>query len=369
MAMSQFIPLAELKLLLKENHVDERFKGQARSRLIFSALLEPFRRYEQLRYGSLMKHTQLKQPPVFLLGYGRSGTTHLHYLFSKDTRFGVLTNYQAATHPVSLIGRGWLEKILQIMMPSTRPMDNVALTLDSPQEEELALLNITRHASLHFLSFPKNLADYDRYVCQLGKDAKDLKIWQKAYMEVLKKATILSGGKRLALKTPTNTGRLNILNDMFPGAKYVNIVRNPYRVYQSMLNMYRKILPDETLQDFEWESIDSWVLDCYSSMMQKYLRDRNLINPSDLIEIKYEDLDERPMEILPAIYTQLQLGDFEQARPALESYLDSLGTFEKNSFQFPDEVIEKVNKHWGFAFEAFGYKKLETEKGFEIEAA
>lgn len=358
--MAQFLPLPELLRLRRRHAIDARHAKKLRAWMIFGALAEPVRWYEKLRYGPLMRRTRIDEPPIFLLGFGRSGTTHLHNLLWKDGRFGVVTNYQANTQPIALSGRGWLDKYLAGKMPSTRPMDNVAVYLDGPQEEEIALLNATADAPLHFMSFPGALPDiYERWVSRLGSDAADLATWKRDYLDVVKKATILSGGRRLALKTPPNTARVPILLDLFPGARFVNIVRNPYRVYQSMRNMYRKVLPGQAMQAFEWDDIDAWVLSAYRALMTKYIEDRKRIPPGHLIEVAYEDLDERPLDVLPAIYEALGLPDFEAVRPGIEAYLEGLGQFEKNQFEYPVDVVESVNEHWGFALEAFGYERLE----------
>jgi hypothetical protein len=359
-AISQFLPLGELLKLLRRNQIDDRYRKRARSRLVFAALTTPFRAWERLRYGRELARTQIQQPPVYLLGYGRSGTTHLHNLLFQDPQFGVVSNYLANMYPVALSGRGWLEEFFRDKVPSKRPMDNVAISLEGPQEEEIALVNATADAPLHFMSFPRALpAMYDRWVARLEEDPRLLAQWKKSYLELLKKATILSSGKRLALKTPTNTGRIPVLLDLFPEAGFVHIVRNPYRVYQSMRNMYRKILPGQVLQELDWEAIDRFTVEAYPLVMKKYLADRERIPPGHLFELRYEELDEQPLEVLEKLYGSLELGDFREVRPRFERYLDSLGRFEKNRFDFPSDVVETVNEHWGFAFEAFGYERLE----------
>ena len=358
-SMSQFLPLPAVRRLLKQHKVDARYAKRARSWVIFSTLIEPLRWIENIRFGRQIRNTELNGDPVFLLGFGRSGTTHLHNLFYQDPQFGVVSNYQASMHPIALMGRSWLPKMFADKMPSKRPMDNVAISLDGPQEEEMAMINATECSGLHVLNFPKTVPElYDRYVSKLGENAEDLAGWQRAYMEVLKKATILSGGRRLALKTPPNTGRIRVLLDMFPDARFVNIVRNPYPVYQSMRNMYRKTLPGAVLQEFEWEDIDAWIVHAYKAQMGAYLEQRSLIPPGRLIEIRYEDLDARPMAKLEDIYKTLELGDFERVRGVFESYLESLGNYEKNKFEFPPEIVDTVNQNWDFAFDAFGYERI-----------
>jgi hypothetical protein len=360
MSMSQFLPYPELRALLRSYPPDERYRKLARSRLIFSALIEPLRWYEKLRYGRLMARTQIEEPPIFLLGFGRSGTTHLHNLMWKDGRFGVVSTYQASMHPIALMGRGWLPRLFANQLPRTRPMDNVAIDLQGPQEEEMAMINATRYAPLHFMSFPRELPGmYDRYVTEMGRDPVATAGWKAAYLEVLGKAQILSGGKRLVLKTPPNTGRIRELLEMFPEARFVHIVRNPYPVYQSMRNMYRKVLPRQVLQELDWDVVDRFTLEAYPKLMNRYLTDRKLIPPGRLVEIRYEDLDHHPIETLETVYRALELCDFEPARSRLEEYVASLGGYQKNRFDFPAEVIRDVNENWGLAFEAFGYERIE----------
>ena len=359
--MAQFLPLPELLKLRRRHAVDPRFAAKVRAWTIFSAMVEPIRWFEKIRFGGSLRRHTLAGPPIFLLGFGRSGTTHLHNLMWKDGRFGVVTNYQASVHPIALSGRGWLDRYLADKMPSTRPMDNVAVSLDSPQEEEIALLNLTADAPLHFMSFPQALPNiYERWVSQLGQDEQDVESWKKNYREVIQKASFMAGGKRLVLKTPPNTARIPILMDLFPEAVFVHIVRDPYRVYQSMRNMYRKVMPGQALQSFEWEKIDGWVLSAYRDLMAKYLKDRSLVPEGRLVEIRYEDLDADPLATLRCLYQGLELPAFELAQPRIESYLNTLGVFEKNRFSYPDEVIHSVNEHWGFAIEAFGYQRLDA---------
>ena len=365
-SIAQFLPYPELRRLLREHQVDERYRKRLRSRLIFSAMVEPLRWYENLRYGRKVRNTRFDAPPVFLLGFGRSGTTHLHNLMWQDPQFGVVTNYQANMQPIALMGRGWIPGILAKRMPKTRPMDNVAVTLEGPQEEEIAVVNTTADAPFHFMSFPRALPEiYDRYVCDLERDAGAAEGWTRAYMDVLKKASILSGGKRLLLKTPPNTGRVKVLLDLFPESPFVHIVRNPYRVYQSMRNMYKKILPSQVLQVFDWADIDAWIVQAYQRLMTRYIAERKLIPPGLLIEFTYEELDEDPIRVLENTYETLRLGDFEAVRPPVLAYLERLGSYEKNAFDFPADVVETVNESWGFALDAFGYERLEPGRAPE----
>jgi LPS sulfotransferase NodH len=124
--------------------------------------------------------------------------------------------------------------------------------------------------------------------------------------------------------------------------------------------MYRKTMPGAVLQEIDWDAIDAWIVSAYQKQMKKYLAERDLIPEGHLVEIRYEDLDAEPIAHMEKIYSTLELGDFAAVRPILENYLDSLGSYQKNKFDFPPEVISTVNENWGFAFDAFGYERQEA---------
>ena len=55
------------------------------------------RRYEEVAYGRVVASTEI-EPPIFVLGIWRSGTTHLQNLLAVDSRFATPNWYQV-TYP------------------------------------------------------------------------------------------------------------------------------------------------------------------------------------------------------------------------------------------------------------------------------
>ena len=119
--------------------------------------------------------------------------------------------------------------------------------------------------------------------------------------------------------------------------------------------LYRKLLPRETLQEFDWAQVDAWTVSAYERVMRRYLVDRERIPEGRLFECRYEDLDQRPMEVLARLYRSLAIDAFDEAAIVFENYLASLGEFEKNRFDFPADAVATVNRSWRFALEAFDY--------------
>ena len=346
-----------LRLIADNGGVPRRYWGKLARVLGVSALTSPLRLAERLRYGpSRMAQVEISEPPLYIQGFGRSGTTHLLNLFAQDPAFGSVTTFQAIAAPMFLTGRGRMERMLARAMPATRPMDNMAVSLDLPQEEEVAIANTSHLSWVHHLSFPRRWREYlDKYAT-MRLTRSERAQWERAYLDVLRKATLSAGGRKLALKSPTNLGRTAELLRLFPDAKFVHIVRNPYIVYRSMTHLYRTMLPIFQLDDVEPGDVARTILASYAAMMRQYMKDRESIPSGHLAEIRFEDLEKNPMPELERLYAELELPGWERARKPIADYLRSLSGYRRNVHRIDAETVEAVNREWGFAVEAWGYR-------------
>ena len=357
-----FAPLSVwLRLLYDNGGVPRPYWGRAARILSLSAATSPLRLAEYLKHSRRVDRTALASP-LFVLGYGRSGTTHLQNLLAQDARYGYFATWQGAASPFALIGSGWLKRLIARGMASagdqTRPMDNVKISLDTPQEEDLALANLSPASFIHQLSFPQQtLRMFEKWVL-LDADAlspAELRHWERTYLRVLRKAALLADGKPLLLRNTVNIGRVDHLLRLFPDAKFLHIVRNPYAVHASVLHLYRTLLPLYQLDSFDWDQIETWLMQMYRRTMTKYLRDRQRIPPGRLAELRYEDLERDPLGELARVYQELDLPDWSVAEPAVNAYLHELSGYQKNKLPMQRTDIERVSEHWGFAVDAWGY--------------
>jgi hypothetical protein len=72
-------------------------------------------------------------------------------------------------------------------------------------------------------------------------------------------------------------------------------------------------------------------------------------------------LEEAPLAQLRKVYETLSLPGFAEAEPAFRVYLDSIAGYQKNPQEIADNVIAKVNQHWQFALDEWGYERLEPK--------
>ena len=346
-----------LRLLWENSGVTPAYWGKVARILLVSTLASPLRLAEWLRYSRQVAQTEIDKQPLFILGFARSGTTHLHNLLQHDPQYGTVSTFQAVVPTFFLIGRGWLKRQMAKAVPATRPGDNVRASLDAPIEEEVAVSNTCTLSPIHHLSFPQRTRTYwDKYLTMQGLTQQELARWERVYLNVLRKAALDNDGRPLVLKSPNNTGRIPHLLRLFPKAKFIHIVRNPYAVYRSMLHQYRAILPLFQLQKMPVEDMEEHILHSYKMTMQHYLHDRALIPEGNLTEVRYEDLEQQPLVELERLYAELALPGWEEAKGPIRDYLHTLSGYQKNRLQLAPAAIERIKEEWKFALDLWPYQ-------------
>ena len=362
--------------LLRENKfkISWRYVPRALFISLITALTAPFVVYEKLRYRKRIKQTEIEKPPVFIIGHWRSGTTFLHTLMIKDQKFAYVSNLIAFMPSVFISGGRIFKHILKRLLPSKRRMDNVNLGIYEPQEEEYAMANLSSMSLYHGMAFPQNLREYSRYCSFEGLPKKKLAKWKKIFHRFLQKLTYYSNGKQLILKNPSNTFRIKLLLEMYPNAKFIHIYRNPFDVYLSTQKMYNEMFPYFFLQEpYTDDEGQDFIIDLYEEMFIKYFEEKDLIPEGNLIEIKYEDFIQQPMEGLRSIYQNLNLEHFEESQQNFEAYLESVKGYKKNKHILDEKIEKKISSRWQLTLNRWGYGRVERtakrleRKGLRIE--
>ncbi|WP_425408943.1 sulfotransferase family protein [Hyphococcus sp.] len=313
---------------------------------------------EKLAIESKLPKTEDLPPPVFILGHWRSGTTHLYNIMCESGEWGYVPPV-ATGLPWDLFGLARIfSPLLERALPKHRYIDNIPVTPTSPQEDEIAIANMSEVSFYHGIYFPRNFADNVRRGLFFdGCRTEDIRNWRRQFTYFLRKLYLYQDEKTLLIKNPVYTGRFAMLRDMFPNAKFVHIHRNPYDVFVSMRNFYKKLLEEFALQGYDHVDIDETILSVYDRMMRDYERDAADTPEGQLVELRYEELDAAPLETVEKVYNALALPGFEAAKPNFERYLASVSTFKKNKFEYSDEAAAKVEARLGDFIEKWGYQR------------
>ena len=273
---------------------------------------------QQLFYGRAIENTDTNQNLVFILGHWRSGTTLLHELLVLDDRFAYPTTYECFAPNHFLMTGKWMPKLIWFLLPRKRPMDDMAVSFDHPQEDEFALIGMGAPSPLLRMAFPNDPPPYMEFLDMEGVRAEDLEKWKDRLRQFVA-MQLIRKGKALVLKSPTHTGRLQVLAEMFPNAKFVHITRDPSQLFSSTQRLWTALDEAQGFQLPREERLDEYVFTALERMYRGFTQQRPTIDPARICDIQFEQLIRNPVESLRRIYEQLGLGDFEPVRPKIEA--------------------------------------------------
>ena len=184
---------------------------------------------------------------------------------------------------------------------------------------------------------------------------EELKVWEETFTKLIKISLWNTGGTQYLSKNPPHTGRVRELVKMFPNAKFIYLMRNPYTVFESTRSFFTNTIQPLKLQEFSNEQIEENILSIYTQLYQQYEADKHLIPEGNLIEVKFEDFEADALGMTRKIYETLGLPGWNEAQTAIEQYVGSKKGYKKNKYKYDDRTVELVEKHWKFALDQWGY--------------
>lgn len=269
----------------------------------------------------LYKLEKISFQPIFILGIHRSGTSILYKMLTETNCFTSITAYhiinynellynyinkreQTAKHALNIFFKK--HKLLD------RGIDRLQLSADSPEEYRF----IFTRESMNPMMTNRNLA---------------------LFREFCKKIKFISNNdKPLLLKNPFDFSNFLFIKNVFPEAKFIFIHRNPMNIITSNINSinhlfkkknYYTALLSKTYANVTENLLllylirfflsSTTLMRCIRSIRQVvkiteyYLSNINILDHYDYINIRYEDLCEKPADVMCELSTflKINLGD------------------------------------------------------------
>jgi omega-hydroxy-beta-dihydromenaquinone-9 sulfotransferase len=310
---------------------------------------------QRLIYGRKIAATEIKEPPVFIVGHWRSGTTYLHELMVCDTRMSYPTYYECF-EPNHFLVTGWFAPtLLWPLLPGKRPMDNMATGWKKPQEDEFALVAMGSPTPYFRMAYPNEAPPYSEFLDMDGCAPQDLDRWRRDMKRFVQMLTFKKQ-KRLVMKSPPHTGRIEELAKLFPGAKFIHIVRHPDTIFPSTRRLWVSLDEAQGLQHPHHKDLDEYVLATFERMYRGFNKQRLAIPEDQFCELKYEDLVRDPIGQLRMIYEKLNLGDFAAVCPAMEAHVGTQKDYKTNKHELEPELREQLRRRWADYFQRYGYE-------------
>lgn len=314
---------------------------------------------QRLRHGRRITETRIDQPPIFIVGHWRSGTTFLHELLVRDERFTFPMTYECFAPSHFLVTEWFAPKVLRFLLPATRPMDAMPQGFDHPQEDEFALCMLGAPSPYCRMAFPNDPPEFSELLDMTDISPADEALWQRSLDEFLRTITC-QRPKRIVLKSPTHTGRVGVLAELFPGAKFIHIVRNPIEVFLSTRKLWRTLYESQGLQRPRFADLDEYIFSCFERMYGGFESQRPQLSAGQIADVRYEDLVADPLGELASIYEQLELGDFEPVAPAIRELLTERREHRAGQYEIAPDLESTIRRRWSEFFERYEYELSAT---------
>lgn len=312
--------------------------------------------FQKLVFGRKIEAVEVTEPPIFIIGHWRSGTTHLHELLTLDENLTFPNTYECMAPEHFIVTNVWIPFFIRLLLPKKRPMDNMAFGLDRPQEDEFALCAMGAPTPYYRMAFPNEPYEHLDLLEMANVDRDELKRFGDAVVWFVKALTY-SKKKRLIMKSPPHTGRLEILSQLFPGAKFVHITRNPLEIVPSMMRTWRALDEAQGFQvpAYSDTRMRQFVFSAYEKMYRGFRDQKERIPRENLYELRFEDLVKDPVKEVEEIYRSIELPDFESMKPRLEKYLSSQKDYQQNKHEMDPVLKGKIQESFHWYIDTYGY--------------
>jgi hypothetical protein len=229
---------------------------------------------------------------------------------------------------------------------------------DRPQEDEFALCMLGAPSPYLSIAFP-NHPPQDQDAFDLENLPPRLVVrWKTLFLRFIRQLTF-KDPRRLILKSPTHSCRIKTLLEMFPDARFVHIVRDPYVVYPSTVNLWKSLYLTHGLQTPTFAGLEEQVFATFNHLYDRLEEGRRSVPSRRFHEMRYEDLLHDPLGEMRKLYDGLELGEFEKVLPRLKEYLNANTDYKTNRYNpLPPELHDEITRRWDKVIRQYGYERL-----------
>jgi omega-hydroxy-beta-dihydromenaquinone-9 sulfotransferase len=316
------------------------------------------RHLQELLYGEEIARTPIDRAPIFIIGHWRAGTTLLHELLVLDPRHTYPTTYECLEPNHFLLTETFFQRWMRFLLPSHRPMDNMPAGWERPQEDEFALCMLGQPSPYLAIAFPNSLRGTS-HALELDLKPRELKQWKRTFLRFIRQLSFKSP-RRIVLKSPPHSCRIRVLLELFPRARFIHLVRNPYVVFPSTVNLWKSLYRTHGLQHPTFVGLDEQVFGTFVHLYSRLEEERGLIPASQFYELRYEDLIRDPVGQMRDLYNHLGIDGFEIVLPRLREYLAMAEGYATNRYGLSCEQKAEITRRWGHVIRRYGYALEES---------
>ena len=329
--------------------------------------------------GELHRHPEISREnivrPVFIVGINRTGTTFLHRLMARGSRFWTLRlfeleepvlpagNYGEVAHGPDDPRRNQAESILSSMR-ATDVFSGVHDTGVDEPDEEFNLLRLAFGAWVSSVMY--RVPDYDQWLAENGsREAYRHHRRTMQHYSWQRRQQVPGEEREWLLKMPFHLKELDVLLETYPDAVFIQTHREPEQSMASWFSLVERIRSLSTNIRSRHELAAEQL-----AFMSKMLNDAMLYRTSRpeledrWVDVRYSDLIKDPMKIVNGIYDHfgwpLDPGSVQAMKSWYVRQANQRRREPSHQYKLDDYGLtpESVNDAFGFYREFVGYRGI-----------
>lgn len=312
----------------------------------------------RLRFAAdLKKHPEILDekllPALVIVGLPRTGSTKLQRMVAASKTFQELIMWQGY-NPAPWPGSDCSDNDVRIAdaekfchwRATTSPGTNAAHHVAARQiEEELYLLEFSFDNA-----FPNSSAKLPSYHAFLkSRDKAPMYSWLRMMLQYIQWQFHRGDLKPWILKTPNNLGYEGHILREIPGSKFLVSHRDPHTLIASLAALIRAnftLYSDQVDREY----IGQWVLDEFSSEINRHMAWRDTNPDVPVLNLAYKDIEANGLDVARRVHDFLELPFSAEAEKSVQAWLDT-------------NVQHMHGKH-EYSLDEFGLTSADIEKHF-----
>jgi hypothetical protein len=319
--------------------------------------------FDELLYRG-WRNVEIK-PPLFIVAPARSGTTLLYHQLAADPSFAAPSLGNTLIRSIALTKllrrlaakqRGFILRARDNINKMMSALDEThTLRIERLEEDEGFFNDVYGLTNIHMF-FP-TLAERHGIVELDDRTERSRRAVMRRYHAFLRRFMYLAGPERTYLgKNVSYAGRINCLEQAYPGSRYINIVRDPIVQLPSALELIRAVALNahgrvRPADDPFWRTV---MVETLLEQHRRLLKWERKIGPERWLTLRYDQLIRDPTATVRRVYEHFGLPISEEALGAIGGRTEE---FRKNRrYTLADYKIapEYVREQLAEVYAAYG---------------
>lgn len=264
--------------------------------------------------------------PMFIIGFGRTGSTFLHHLLALDSRARApqlweLMEPSPPPRPESYDKDPRIRRVqmhLRSKSIATPDLHKIHESDNAQAPEEC--LHMMWHGPHHLTLGGLRAPEYSRWLGNLRVD--QLEVLYKSYKLQVQHLQLFYRRGHWVSKSLTHAHFYPVLFRVFPDARIVRLHRDPCQIVPALASLIAHLqIPYTNRVDFP--ELGQQVLDLFLDSMRRTMQIDSEVSPEHFIDVVFDDLTRNPIGVVREIYARLGYQYTDQHENDMRGFLQT----------------------------------------------